>query len=65
MAFHSIDAQGNIIMTDILVSGYIRQDIEPRTNQNIPPELYGSCFEACDTWCNKYTVADMIEINND
>ena len=57
MAFHCTDKQGNAIMTDILVSGYIRYHIEPIINQHIPFELYTLCFEywlhqACDGGIN-------------
>ena len=70
MAFHSVDDSGNIIETDILVTGYIRQDIEKHIDQQVPDELKRLCFDywffnACDSWSSQYHTNDMIEISKD
>ena len=70
MAFCSKDKSGNMINTDILVTGYIRQDIESNINDTIPAELYLLCFEywlhrVCDSWSNEFVDKDCIEINAD
>ena len=70
MAFCSKDQSGNRINTDILVTGYIRQDIESKLNDAIPAELYTLCFEywlhkVCDSWSNEFVDIHRIEINED
>ena len=68
MAFHTRDESGNRIDSDILVSGYIRQQIEVKQNKEIPIELKHLCYQywlftACDSWCNKYH--ELIQIEGD
>ena len=45
MATLQVDADGNRIETDILISGYLRQDIENQLEMMIPPEIKGLCFQ--------------------
>ena len=71
MAFYSVDQSGNMIQSDILTAGYIRQNIENDMNNKIPSELYQLCFEywlhkVCDLWTTEfYEENNQVEINGD
>ena len=70
MSLFTRDKLGRKIDSDILVFGYIRQDIECLTKQEIPTELKRICFaywlyKACDSWCNEYHPQDVIKIDGD
>ena len=71
MAFHSKYKNGRRITSDILVSGYIKQQIQPQLKKNIiPDELYKLCFQywlhkACDAWNQDFHQDHMIKINGD
>ena len=70
MASPTFDKSGNKIVSDILVYGYIHQDIEPTLSKQIPNELKDLCFiywlyKACDSWCDQYHTQKMIAINEE
>ena len=59
MTGFQVDANGSRIKTDILTSGYLRQDIEKKFKILIPTEIKGLCFEywfikICDEWDKSY-----------
>lgn len=63
----SVNAKGDKIMTDILVSGYIRQKIMDLYELNVPIELIKLCFlfwysKTCDTW-DESLCHQLVEIN--
>ena len=70
MAALQVDVNGNRIKTDILTSGYLRQDIENEFKISIPSEIRGLCFEfwfikVCDEWDKSYHAenTDIVEFN--
>ena len=70
MAHHTLNKDGNIVQTDILVYGYIRQDIQHELDREIPNELYVLCFtywlyNVCDSWCADYHKENVIKIDGD
>ena len=70
MAFHVHDQNGEIVKSDILVTGYIRQDVEKDMSQEIPNELYQLCYlywlyNVCDSWNSKFQKDDIIKTDGD
>ena len=62
-----VDYNGDRIKTDILASGYIRQEIEEKMKLLIPSEIKRVCFDywfiaVCDEWSEKFS-NDRYEIN--
>ena len=62
-----VDSSGNRIKTDILSTGYIRQEIEKNGKLLIPAEIKQICFDywfihVCDEWDKQYS-NDKYEIN--
>ena len=62
-----VDNEGNRIRTDILTSGYIRQEIEEKLELLIPSDIKQLCFvywfiNVCDEWDIKYT-NDKYQVN--
>ena len=63
----AIDANGNRILTDILVSGYIREHMKKYIDLSIPNEIINLLFlfwfvNICDTW-DKLSSYSFFDIN--
>ena len=63
----SVNAKGERITTDIVVSGYIREEITERHRMSIPLEIKKLCFlfwyiNACDKW-DKSICHEFVKIN--
>ena len=60
MSTFQVNSKGNRIKTDILIAGYLRQDIEDSLKMLIPSEIKALCFvywfiKICDEWDESYT----------
>ena len=69
MLSHSVTANGEPIMTDILVIGYTRNKMK-EYNLLIPIEIQQICYAfwqyiACDIWSTDFHDEDKYEINGD
>ena len=68
MANITVDKDGNRIKTDILTSGYLRQEIERVYKVVIPSEIKQLCFgfwflNVCDEWAAKICKHDRIKFD--
>ena len=68
MSTFTVDKNGNRIKTDILIYGYLRQEIEKLYKILIPSEIKQLCFEywfinICDEWDIKLCKHKSIEFN--
>ena len=68
MSTVTVDKDGNRIMTDVLTSGYLREEIEKKHKILIPYEIKQLCFDfwfidVCDEWDIKLSKQSSIQFD--